>query len=786
MRSLLARSAFLSPLLIAACNRPVTGPVDPVDPGGPQTFEARFSTVESAQPEPGLVAPGASAALAIPGVAADFEFLPGAVLAEDESGGARLIGTLASQADPALRFDVLLELGGRVQPGDAAYGECVPVKDLLEDAYVEGGGEIDSGTWGYYAQASGKLIGRAALQGARLLVTAAQGPALQCGEGASGLNGDLGLCAALSATVVQQPFAGAPLPEDPQLLMLAASLFPESSLAVLPAEKDPLFGLHAGGHTLWLPGIGDDFVFVGGGTLNLHADGGAHLLGLAASRSEPGRQFLVRAELGARVQPGDANHPPAGSPKLELDATAYVSGGGTIDPKTWIYFEELAGELVGVGELAGARLEFARTGPAFQMGFGANGKNLRYGASSWIALTLVSQPLAGDPLPAFPSDGDFNFDLARRAVACADEGAADPLSTLPGGFVLWLPELGKDFRMQAGGSFVEASDGTATLRGIVERDSDPLARFEVELRFGRRVNPGAADYPPTGSPKQDLLPAAYVENGGPIDTGTWHYYLVTYGTLRGIDGYLGALLDVAGHGPAFQVGLGASGVNLDYGASGWITTHVLSQPLVGPALPVDMEGDINFNTRRDCPWCPGPALADPAWGGGGGGHAFTLPGIAGDLVFEPGASFVPHADGSATLSGRLVRKSDPAKRLDALVTLTGRIDPGDADHPPAGSPKLELDDDAYVENGGPIDTGTWHYYEVTDGLLTGLDAWQGALIHISRMGPAFQVGLGASGKNTAYGASGWLDVQVLQQPASGSPLVPSGHGDINIDLFDCP
>lgn len=781
------RLAVLSLSLFAACNGSDTQSGGPADPGGPEPFEPRFAAVELAEPDADLAPAGAAAPLSIHGLASDFEFQAGAVLAEDADGGALLIGSLASQGDPQLRFELELRLSGRVLPGDEVYDECVPVKGLFESAYVESGGEIDTDTWGYYAQASGKLVGRGALQGARLEISAAEGPALQCGDGASGRNGDYGLCAALSTRTLKQPLAGPTLEEDAQPLTLAASLLPESSLAILPAEKDPLFGESGGGHTLWLPGIGTDFVFVGGGTLNQHADGSAHILGLAASRSAPSRQFLVRAELQGRVQPGDASHPPAGSPKLELDPTAYLSGGGTIDPKTWIYFEELQGELVGVADLEGARLAIERTGPSFQLGFGANGKNLRYGASSWIALTVLDQPLAGDPLPAFPSDGDFNFDLGRRALACVDEGAEDPLwSTLPGGFVLWLPELGKDFRMQAGGSFLETSNGTATLRGIVERDSDPLARFEVELHFARRVNPGAADYPPPGSPKQDLIPAAYVENGGPIDTGAWHYYLATFGTLRGIDGYLGALLSVKGHGPAFQVGLGASGVNLDYGASGWITTHVQNQPLGGPAFPVDMEGDVNFNTRRDCPWCPDEALADAAWGGGGGGHAFTFPGIAGDLVFEPGASFVPHADGSATLSGRLVRKSSPTKRLDVVVTLTGRVEPGDGNHPPAGSPKLELDDHAYVDNGGPIDTGTWHYYETTDGLLTGLDDWAGAQIHISRMGPAFQVGLGASGKNTAYGASGWLDVQVLQQPISGSPLVPTGHGDINIDLFDCP
>ena len=54
---------------------------------------------------------------------------------------------------------------------------------------------------------------------------------------------------------------------------------------------------------------------------------------------------------------------------------------------------------------------------------------------------------------------------------------------------------------------------------------------------------------------------------------------------------------------------------------------------------------------------------------------------------------------------------------------------------------------------------------------------------MERRGPAFQVGLGASGKNESYGASGWLDVAFYE---AGSQNPSMSTGDINIDIGgDC-
>ncbi len=51
---------------------------------------------------------------------------------------------------------------------------------------------------------------------------------------------------------------------------------------------------------------------------------------------------------------------------------------------------------------------------------------------------------------------------------------------------------------------------------------------------------------------------------------------------------------------------------------------------------------------------------------------------------------------------------------------------------------------------------------------------------------AFQVGVGANGKNTHFGASGWFNLNVVSQPTAGGTLTPTDHGDIDIDLGNCP
>src|SRR5205085_10795046 len=139
------------------------------------------------------------------------------------------------------------------------------------------------------------------------------------------------------------------------------------------------------------------------------------------------------------------------------------------------------------------------------------------------------------------------------------------------------------------------------------------------------------------------------------------------------------------------------------------------------SFPQTLVGDVNFDLGGDENECA--RQADVLAGfGSNGGHALHIPSIGTDFVFQPGGQFSELANGTAVLTGLVVRQSDATQRFLVSATFTGRVDPADANYPPAMSPKTELASGAYVQNGGPVDTNTWHYYAQTNGTLIGQGA----------------------------------------------------------------
>ncbi len=161
-------------------------------------------------------------------------------------------------------------------------------------------------------------------------------------------------------------------------------------------------------------------------------------------------------------------------------------------------------------------------------------------------------------------------------------------------------------------------------------------------------------------------------------------------------------------------------------------------------------------------------------------------GIGGNFTFVPTGEFTEFFDGSATLKGLVQSTIDPTVQFDVCIDFAAKVEPGDVDFPPAGSPKKELDPSCYVENGGTIDSGTWRYYSAWAGTATGRGPVDGAALALVGVGPAFQIGDGANNKNVHFGASGWLEITTTAQPTSGMMLPEFFEGDINVDLVDCP
>ncbi len=215
------------------------------------------------------------------------------------------------------------------------------------------------------------------------------------------------------------------------------------------------------------------------------------------------------------------------------------------------------------------------------------------------------------------------------------------------------------------------------------------------------------------------------------------------------------------------------------------------------------------------------ALSEAPYHNGNHNHALWMPGlesgVGNDFVFTNGTglgTFIENADGTATLTGMVVSETHPTTRgWNLNVTLNNRTT-----SVLSGSPKKELRFDApsYVEQSGPVDTKTWHYYGEKNGASTfmgnsigtleGKGLYQGFVLQLTGFGANFQVGEGANGKNTHLGASGWFNWMVTA-PGTNAVAVTdsnnreiglrlgnitlkhrqgSNHGDFNIDLKPVP
>jgi len=82
-----------------------------------------------------------------------------------------------------------------------------------------------------------------------------------------------------------------------------------------------------------------------------------------------------------------------------------------------------------------------------------------------------------------------------------------------------------------------------------------------------------------------------------------------------------------------------------------------------------------------------------------------------------------------------------------------------------------------------------YYYTNTSGTLTGRGDIEGAVLRVSRIAEAFQVGVGGNitDERLNFGASGWIGINIERQPTTGINITfrsgSSGqNGDININL----
>ena len=210
----------------------------------------------------------------------------------------------------------------------------------------------------------------------------------------------------------------------------------------LPAEHSDLNPNSAfAGHTFWLPGIeGVDTQHDSTATSltfdENEVDGTAHLYGTIFEMHTGGTGGSV-LEVDILFS-GRTDTAPDGSPKLELWPEAYTDMGGPVDPSTWYYYTAASGTLSGyktAAELEHISLTVnGLTGPAFQMGYGANGKNTELGGSGWFLIegSMTSQ---GQTTPIAEFVGDINMSLTPVTVTPVPEPS---VVVLVGGGLLGL------------------------------------------------------------------------------------------------------------------------------------------------------------------------------------------------------------------------------------------------------------------------------------------------------------------------------------------------------------
>lgn len=349
--------------------------------------------------------------------------------------------------------------------------------------------------------------------------------------------------------------------------------------AATAAEAGPL-ATEPGGFLLAIPGVADDFVLFADGQFETRANGTARLSGLLRRQSAFDRELFVVLEFSGRIDPGSPLHPPAGAPILTMDPAAYVPL-GPVDPLTFVHYTQVTGTITGLHSYLGAAIAVSAAAPV-QVGTGANNENLQPGLLADLTLQVVQPPVL---LPFVPTGAArLRSNLLPSLPHCASH--VDPDAAVAPTAVracLAVPGVATDFVFLPTGEWTEAADGSATLRGTLRRQSAHPESWVLDLTFTGRLDPGAAAFPPTGSPGLALDPSAYVPQG-PVDPALWRYYTTALGTLTGDGANAGGLVHLVNSGP-LQVGLGADGGNLCFGIAGALVATVASQPTAGSFSP---------------------------------------------------------------------------------------------------------------------------------------------------------------------------------------------------------
>lgn len=139
------------------------------------------------------------------------------------------------------------------------------------------------------------------------------------------------------------------------------------------------------------------------------------------------------------------------------------------------------------------------------------------------------------------------------------------------------------------------------------------------------------------------------------------------------------------------------------------------------------------------------------------------------------ANFVEYTDGTALFTATAINNTSPNIGWNIAVEFGGRTTLAEV------APK--------EHNCLAADVNDFYFYETLTGKLTGINDATGASMSISRIGPAFQLGIAANITHDGFvfGGSGWFVADMLTQPTNGPAIILNAgaqgqNGDININL----
>jgi hypothetical protein len=227
------------------------------------------------------------------------------------------------------------------------------------------------------------------------------------------------------------------------------------------------------------------------------------------------------------------------------------------------------------------------------------------------------------------------------------------------------------------------------------------------------------------------------------------------------------------------LGTTCEGVSLDLGGFPWIA-YLRITDITDPSDPAFGSNSINgFDMRSvvgpGClkySYCAAPAIPDTTLTGSTLGDALSLSHLGKDFVFAQEASFEEYGNGTARLLATTYRRSDPEVSYTLVASFTGRVP-----SPPPNTPVLALNTTAYISHGGTIDSGSWYYYKRWNGVLLGNGSHAGDTLKIKESLNPLQLGNGANGRNSFFGASGGFSY--------ASSSLSSATAEMNIDLRTC-